>query len=114
MLREVRVTAERVPVPAVVLVHAPKMKEAWCLATTLSNRKASEIVKLYGKRFTMEETFRDNRDLYSVWGFRLCTSMTPSGGDCDVLELNVVLSESERAAVRAAVSGGGAPAARNC
>ena len=35
-------------------------------------------------------------------------------GDCDVLELNVVLSESERAAVRAAVARGGAPASRNC
>jgi Transposase DDE domain len=68
MLREVRVTADRVPVPAVVLVHAPKMKEAWCLATTLSNRKASEIVKLYGKRFTIEETFRDNKDLHFGMG----------------------------------------------
>ncbi|WP_437300436.1 cell division topological specificity factor MinE [Sorangium sp. So ce426] len=35
-------------------------------------------------------------------------------GDCDVLELNVVLSESERAAVRAAASRAGAAAARNC
>ncbi|WP_437682244.1 cell division topological specificity factor MinE [Sorangium sp. So ce131] len=34
-------------------------------------------------------------------------------GDCDVLELNVVLSESERAA-RAAAPRAGAPALRNC
>ncbi|WP_437600079.1 IS4 family transposase [Sorangium sp. So ce590] len=62
MLREVRVTADRAKVPAVVLVHAPKMKEPWCLATTLSGRKAGDIVKLYGKRFTIEETFRDIKD----------------------------------------------------
>ncbi|KYF71199.1 cell division topological specificity factor MinE [Sorangium sp. So ce388] len=36
-------------------------------------------------------------------------------GDCDVLELNVVLSESEKAAVRAAAATrASAPAARNC
>ncbi len=36
-------------------------------------------------------------------------------GDCDVLELNVVLSEvPERAAVRAAATRVGAAAARNC
>ena len=55
-------------VPAVVLVHAPKMKEAWCLATTLSKRKASEVVKLYSKRFTIEETFRDEKDLHFGMG----------------------------------------------
>jgi hypothetical protein len=29
------------------------MKEAWCLATTLSEAKAADIVKLYGRRFTI-------------------------------------------------------------
>jgi hypothetical protein len=62
MLRDVRVTKDRAPVPAVVVVHAAKMKEAWCLATTLVGKKASEIVKLYGRRFTIEETFRDEKD----------------------------------------------------
>ncbi len=63
MLRDVRVTKDRARVPAVVVVHARKMQEAWCLATTLVDKKASEIVKLYGKRFTIEETFRDQKDL---------------------------------------------------
>jgi len=39
------------------------MKEAWCLATTLSDAKAADIVKLYGRRFTIEETFRDQKNL---------------------------------------------------
>jgi hypothetical protein len=68
MLREVRVTDDRAEVPAVVVVRAPKMKQAWCLATTLSTRKASEVVKLYGKRFTIEETFRDEKNLHFGMG----------------------------------------------
>ena len=63
MLRGVRVTRRREEVPAVVVVHAKNMKEAWCLATTLSERKASDVVKLYGRRFTIEETFRDQKNL---------------------------------------------------
>jgi hypothetical protein len=63
MLRDARVTRKRAQVPAVVVVHAKNMKEAWCLATTLSERRASEIVKPYGRRFTIEETFRDEKNL---------------------------------------------------
>ena len=54
---------KRCEVPAVVVVHARNMKEPWCLATTLSKRKAADIIKLYGKRFTIEETFRDQKNL---------------------------------------------------
>jgi hypothetical protein len=63
MIRGARVTRTRAEVPAVVVVHAPRMKEAWCLATTLDNAKAVDIVKLYGRRFTIEETFRDQKNL---------------------------------------------------
>jgi hypothetical protein len=63
ILRGARVTGERVQVPAVVVTHDRKMKEPWCLATSLSTRKASEVVTIYGRRFTIEETFRDQKDL---------------------------------------------------
>lgn len=63
MLKGVRVTNDRAPVPAVVVVHQAKMREPWCLATSLAERKATEIVALYAKRFTIEETFRDAKDL---------------------------------------------------
>lgn len=62
IIRGARVTRTRAEVPAVVVVHAKDMKEAWCLATTLCERRASEIVKLYGRRFTIEETFRDQKN----------------------------------------------------
>jgi hypothetical protein len=68
LLRDVRVTKNRARLPAVVVVHAPKMQEAWCLATTLVDKKASEVVKLYGKRFTIEETFRDEKNLHFGMG----------------------------------------------
>jgi len=68
ILRNVRVTDDHAEVPAVVVVRAPKMKEAWCLATTLSKRKASDVVKIYGKRFTIEETFRDEKNLHFGMG----------------------------------------------
>lgn len=64
MLKNVRVTADRAGIPAVVVVHAKRMKGAWCLATSLTNQKAQEVVKLYGKRFTIEETFRDEKDIH--------------------------------------------------
>ena len=63
MIRAARVTRTRAEVPAVVVVRAPRMKEPWCLATSLSDRKAADIVKLYGRRFTIEETFRDQKNL---------------------------------------------------
>jgi hypothetical protein len=63
MIRGARVTRTRTEVPAVVVVHAPRMKEPWCLATTLNNAKAADVVKLYGRRFTIEETFRDQKNL---------------------------------------------------
>lgn len=63
ILQAARVTRERMEVPAIVVVKAKNMKAAWCLATTLSKRKTSDVAKLYGRRFTIEETFRDEKNL---------------------------------------------------
>jgi hypothetical protein len=63
MLRGARVTRDQTSVPAVVCVHAKRMKDPWMLATSLSKRTAAQVVKLYGRRFSIEETFRDNKDL---------------------------------------------------
>lgn len=62
-LRGARVTSDRAEVGAVVVVRAGRMKEAWHLATSLRGVPAKQVVKLYGKRFTIEETFRDTKDL---------------------------------------------------
>lgn len=81
MLRGVRVTRDRAQVPAVVVVHAAKMKEPWCLATTLAERSAAEVVKLYGRRFTIEETFRDQKDLRFGLGLSATHIGTPDRRD---------------------------------
>lgn len=62
MIKGARVTDEKTEVPAVVLVHDKRMKDAWCLATSRVDLGAAEVAKLYGRRFTIEETFRDTKD----------------------------------------------------
>jgi Transposase DDE domain len=56
------VTGDETVIGAVVCVKKAKMKDSWCLATNRDD-DAAEIVKLYGRRFTIEETFRDEKDL---------------------------------------------------
>ena len=58
----VRVTHTKTLVPAVVCVRTQNMKEAWCLATSRDDLNASQIIALYGRRFTIEENFRDTKD----------------------------------------------------
>ena len=62
IMRDVTVTTSGAPVPAVALAHMKKMKDPWCLATSRTDLTASQVVKFYGKRFTIEETFRDLKD----------------------------------------------------
>jgi hypothetical protein len=60
-LPQARVTADRYEVDRVVCVQAGGMKEAWCLAVH-GELTGSSAVRLYGRRFTIEETFRDTKD----------------------------------------------------
>jgi len=64
ILRDVTVTGRPRPVAAVVFVWAKGMKEPWFLACGegCRQRTAAQIVKLYGRRFTIEESFRDSKD----------------------------------------------------
>lgn len=65
ILRDVRVTGRKAPIAAVVCVWAKGMKEPWFLACGEGSRErtASQLVKLYARRFTIEESFRDTKDL---------------------------------------------------
>ncbi len=80
-LVDVKATGARAEVPAVVVVHAKAMKESWCLETSLREAAASAIVKLYGRRFAMEETFRDDKDLHFGQGLSASHSTTPAQRD---------------------------------
>jgi hypothetical protein len=81
MIRDARVTRTRAEVPAVVVVHAKAMKEGWCLATSLRERKPAEVVKLYGRRFTIEETFRDQKNFRFGMGLSATHIGTPDRRD---------------------------------
>ena len=69
-LRDATVTGAQCPVGAVVCVHAKDMKEPWCLVTSNRDATAPQIIKLYSKRWTVEPSFRDTKDLR--FGLGLC------------------------------------------
>jgi hypothetical protein len=63
ILKAARVTQDAYPVEAVVCIKDVGMKDSWCLATSRADLSAWQIVRLYGKRFTIEENFRDSKDI---------------------------------------------------
>lgn len=65
-----RVTGQQHEIAAFVAVKQVNMKEPWLLATSLPS-EAERIVALYGRRFTCEENFRDEKDPRFGLGSRL-------------------------------------------
>jgi len=63
LLPGARVTKKGRELGAVVCLKAKGMKEAWHLATSYGDKSAAEIVSLYSKRFSIEESFRDLKNL---------------------------------------------------
>jgi len=61
-VKDARVTADRYRIDSVVCVKARGMKDAWCLAVGGTPLTGATAVKLYARRFTIEETFRDTKD----------------------------------------------------
>ncbi len=68
LLRNAKVTSLKTNVPTVACVKKKGMKEPWCLACSSSSMKGAFIVKLYSKRFSIEETFRDQKDIHFGMG----------------------------------------------
>src|SRR5271165_1891781 len=62
-LRDAEVSVARQKVGAVVCVKAVGMKEAWHLAASDASLSAPQIIKLYSKRWTIEPSFRDSKDM---------------------------------------------------
>lgn len=61
-LRRACVTQDRAPLDLVVCVQAPGMQAPWCLAVGSATLTGAQAVRLYGRRFTIEEAFRDVKD----------------------------------------------------
>ncbi len=68
VLKHAKVTADQHPVGSVVVVQDKGMKEPWCLAVSDPNISGATAKRMYGKRFSVEETFRDIKDLHYGMG----------------------------------------------
>jgi hypothetical protein len=88
-LRDAAVTAAQCPVGAAVAVHAKDMKEPWCLVTSPRDATAPQIIKLYSKRWTVEPSFRDTKDLRFGLGLSAVRIADPQRRD-RLLRLNAV------------------------
>ena len=62
MLTDVTISMKRTPLKAVVFKHQKNMKQSWCIATNRLDLGAAGVIRLYARRFTIEETFRDLKD----------------------------------------------------
>jgi len=96
VLRGATVTAAGYPVATVVCIQAKDMKQPWCLAASVTQETAWALVNLYGKRWGIEDAFRDTKDLRfgmggagkgsaceaggrPAEGWAQCTSAPPTG-----------------------------------
>ncbi len=80
-------TDTRYLLPAVVVVKQKGMKDALFLASSMGDDSAADIIKLYGRRFTIEESFRDQKD------WRLGMGLVHVRiGDCDRRDRMLLIS----------------------
>ncbi len=69
-LHQAEVTAARYPVGTVVCVHAKGMKAPWCLVCSDPKAKARTVIDYYAKRWSIEPSFRDTKDLRFGMGLK--------------------------------------------
>jgi hypothetical protein len=81
VLRDAWVTAERYQVGTVLCVQEKAMKQAWCLATNGTAATARALMSLYGKRWGIECSFRDTKDLRFGMGMGSIHVSTPARRD---------------------------------
>jgi Transposase DDE domain len=81
VLRDAMVTADRYQVGTVLCVRDKAMKQAWCLATNLTDARASTLKSLYGRRWGIECGFRDTKDLRFGMGMGSIHVSTPARRD---------------------------------
>ena len=92
VFRHARVTAQRHCVPVVVCVQDKAMKEPWCLVSSRHDLTGGEIKVAYGRRFTVEETFRDVKN--PRFGLGLTQAVIARNDRRDALFLLAVLAHT--------------------
>ena len=81
VLRNAQVTHASEPVGTVICVKKKGMRENWCLACSSRSAHPSDLVFLYGRRFTIEETFRDQKNEHFGMGLKAAHIGTPQRRD---------------------------------
>jgi hypothetical protein len=81
VLRGAEVTADRYRVGTVVCVQDPDMKQAWCLAASSTDATAKQLTGLYGRRWGIECTLRDSKDLRFGMGLGTIRVKSPERRD---------------------------------
>jgi hypothetical protein len=81
VLRDATVTALECPVSTVVIVQDKGMKDTWCLAASDQTVSGAELKATYGRRFTIEEMFRDFKDPRFGMGMKLARIGKPERRD---------------------------------
>jgi len=64
------ITVENYAVKKVVICKEPAMKDMWCLVCSIADIATRTILTLYGKRWTTECSYRDEKDLYFGMGLK--------------------------------------------
>ena len=105
MIRDARVTSDETAVAAVVCVKAKNMKDPWCLASSRADLTAAETVKLYSRRFTLERSFRDQKDLR--FGLGLSATHIGTSDRRDRLLLLIAVAQALMTLLGAAAEGQG-------
>ena len=67
--------------PVVICVQDKKMKDSWCLASDRSDLTTNEIKNFYGKRWSIEPSFRDSKNLRYGMGMYEVSISTPERRD---------------------------------
>lgn len=67
---DAKLTVKDYSIKKVIVSKQPKMKDMWCLASSLHNIATQTILNLYGKRWGIETSFRDEKDLQFGLGLK--------------------------------------------
>ncbi len=81
VLRGAEVTADRYRVGTVVCVQDPEMKQAWCLAASSADTSAKQLTGYYGRRWAIECSLRDSKDLRFGMGLGTIRVKSPERRD---------------------------------
>lgn len=81
VLRNALLTEDECPVGTMLAVKRKGMKDAWYLVCSDPTMRGTDIIKKYGKRFCIEELFRDMKDPRFGFGLEPVRTANPARRD---------------------------------